>query len=313
MCLMKKYLSQVSLGLFIFILWVSGSILAEDKAYFTADKTTPLIGDPVQLILHIRIPAQAKFIPPDFSSLSSPIFVKEVGSLSVVSQTNGETEYQLPLTVVLWGIGQYFTPPLVVSYQVDAASPVNLSVESIQFDVPSVLNENDLSLRPLKPQINLRYFPVWILGVVVAVVIILSAFVVRYRLVRKSSQPPPNTMNNNWHPEANTALNSLRQFGQSGDNPPTIYVQVSDCLRQYLDARFALQASDLTTSELLANLETRQIIVNDQQQKLAEMLKRADLVKFARVIPKLNTAQQYAVIAAQWIQSVEQTQAEQVS
>ena len=43
------------------------------------------------------------------------------------------------------------------------------------------------------------------------------------------------------------------------------------------------------------------------------MLKRADLVKFARVVPKLNAAQQYASVAAQWIQSVEQEQAEHVT
>lgn len=310
---MKKHLSLIYLCVFIFSLWVSSTVFADANAYFIADKTTPLIGEPVQLVLHIRIPSQATLVPPDFSSLVAPLFVKEVGSLSVISQNDTETEYQLPLTVVLWATGQYLTPPFVVSYQVDNAPLVNISVESVQFNVPSMLNENDLSLRPLKPQIDLPYFPIWILGVVVAAILVLGTVTLRYRLMKKASQPLPNIPNNKWHPEANMALTSLKQFGQSSDNPAMIYVQVSDCLRHYLDVRFALQASDLTTSELMANLETQQVIINEQQQKLAEMLKRADLVKFARVVPKLNAAQQYASVAAQWIQSVEQTHAEQVS
>ncbi len=311
---MKKHSWTLFLGIFLCILCVSNTVLAVDKAYFTADKTTSLIGEPVQLILHIRIPLGAKLIPPDFSRMGSPFFVKEVGSLNVVSQAeNDEIEYELPLTVILWQTGQYLTPPLVISYQLDGASLVNLSVESIQVVVPSVLDANDLSLRPLKAQINLPYFPIWTFAIALFVVVALGIVAVRYRLIRlRGLQSQSNILSDKWHPEANVALILLKQFGQSQDNPPAIYVEVSDCLRRYLDARFAVQASDLTTSELVTKLEEQHTLTDEHQQKLVDMLKRADLVKFARVVPKLNAAQQYASVAAQWIQSVEQTHNEQL-
>ncbi|MBI1276947.1 MAG: hypothetical protein GC179_02340 [Anaerolineaceae bacterium] len=308
---MKKHFGSVFLGTLIYILFAFNSVLAADQAYFTTDNTTPLIGEPIQLVLHIRIPTGAKLVPPDFTKLGVPFFVKEVGSLNVVGQADGNTEYQLPLIVILWQTGQYSTPPLIVSYQLGITAPVNLTAESIQFVVPSILNESDLSLRPLKPQIDLPYFPVWMVVIVLAIAGVLAYIALRYRLIRRVRvQLLPNNKNDKWHPKANAALMSLKQFGQSADDPQAIYVQVSACIRQYLDVRFTLQASDLTTNELLATLAEQQIIVTDQQQKLADMLKRADLVKFAKVVPKLNVAQQYASIAAQWIQSVEQTQAE---
>ncbi len=313
MWLMNKHLWPLLLGIVICVLSPLVSVIAEDKAYFTADKITPLIGEPIQLVLHIRIPSTAKLIPPDFTKLGSSFFVKEVGSLNVVTQANGETEYQLPLTIILWQTGEYQTPPLIISYQVDTNTPVNLSVEGVEFVVPSTLDGNDLSLRPLKPQINPPYFPIWTFSVVVVVLAILGFVAVRYRMPRTRLQPQLTVSSSKWHPEANVVLMSLKQLGQSTDNPPAIYVQASDYLRHYLDMRFALHASDLTTSELLANLEKQQVIINEQQQKLAEMLKRADLVKFARVIPKLNVAQQYVSLVAQWIQSVEQAQVERLT
>ncbi len=313
MWLMKKRVLTIVLGIVICSVWTFGSVFAEDKAYFTSDKTTPLIGEPVQLILHLRIPAQAKLMPPDFANLGSPMFVKQVGSLNMVNQSEGETEYQLPLIIVLWQTGLYRTPPLIISYQLDTGAPVNLIAESVQFDVPSTLDTSDLSLRPLKPQINLPYFPIWTFASTLLVFVAFGVVAVRYWLPRKRLQLPVNALNDKWHPEANVALSSLKKLSQSEYDPPAIYVQVSGYLRQYLDARFALQSGDLTTSELLANLEDHQVIMSDQQQKLSEMLKRADLVKFARMVPKLNTAQQYASLAAQWIQSVEQAQAKHLT
>jgi hypothetical protein len=69
----------------------------------------------------------------------------------------------------------------------------------------------------------------------------------------------------------------------------------------------------LTTSELLTKLNEKSLFDDEAQQKLVEMLKRADLMKFARVIPKQGAAEQYMSVAAQWIQAVEQTNIEQTS
>jgi hypothetical protein len=287
------------------MMFVQRTVLAADKAYFTADKTAPLIGEPVQLILHLQVPQQAQVIVPNFKNWQPPFFVQQVGALTVgTPMQDGSVEYELPLTLVLWQTGQLVTPPLDVSYQLNGTT-INLPVESFQFVVPSVLSSNDLSLRPFKPQIDLPYFPIWIAITGIPIAVTLIVLGMRYRFFRRHFQIP-TVVGSKWHPDASVALNTLKQIGQSQADPPAIYIQVSDCLRHYLDARFAVHSVDLTTSELLDAFEQNRLVTEDQQDKLIEMLRRADLVKFAQVVPKNNAAQQYASVAAQWIQSVEQ-------
>lgn len=303
---MIKRLWTVLPVILLCMMFVQSTVLAADKAFFTADKTAPLIGEPVQLVLHVQVPQQAQVIIPDFKNWQPPFFVQQVGSLNVGSpQQDGSIEYELPLTLILWQTGQLVTPPLEVAYQLNGTI-IKLPVESFQFVVPSVLNSNDLSLRPFKPQIDLPYFPIWIALLGVPVVVIVIKWGVRYRFFRRQFQIS-NVVDNNWHPDANAALNTLKQLAQSQADPPVIYVQVSDCLRRYLDARFSMHSVDLTTSELLDQFEQKHVLSEDQQHKLIEMLRRADLVKFAQVVPKHSAAQQYASVAAQWIQAVEQT------
>lgn len=71
-------------------------------------------------------------------------------------------------------------------------------------------------------------------------------------------------------------MKALRQIELSNESPLTIYVQVSDCLRSYLSKRYSVQVLDLTTRELVEKLNEKAILADENQQKLAEMLKRAD-------------------------------------
>jgi len=303
------------LAIFVLVVLCSYSVQAADQAYFSADKTTPLIGEPIHLLLHLRVPQNAQLALPDFKKSLSPFMVENVGSLNRVQQFDDTSvEYELPLEVVLWRTGIYKTPSLKVSYQLTGAASVNLTVESLQFEVQSVLNDNDLILRPFKPLVNLPYFPVWEIVPIMAVVVGVIAIFIRNRrarLQKRTSLIEDVTITG--HPDAVYALKVLRQITASNDSPLITYTQVSDCLRHYLAKRFSVQALDLTTSELVEQLNEKAILADDHQQKLSEMLRRADLVKFAGVIPKQGAAQQYTSVAAQWIQTVEQANAEQVS
>lgn len=300
--------SITALGIFVLVVLCSFSVQAADQAYFSADKTTALIGEPIQLILHLRVPQNAQLALPDFKNGLSPFVVENVGSLNRGQQfDDASVEYALPLTVVLWRTGIYQTPPLTLSYQVAGTASVNLTVEALRFEVPSVLNDSDLILRPFKPLVNLPYFPIWEILPVIAIAFVIVVILIRKRfthLQNRTSRIEDLTITG--HPDAVYALKALRQIAESSDSPLITYVQVSDCLRRYMSKRYSIQALDLTTSELVEQLNEKTILADDHQQKLGEMLKRADLVKFARVIPKQGAAQQYTSAAAQWIQAVEQ-------
>jgi hypothetical protein len=64
------------------------------------------------------------------------------------------------------------------------------------------------------------------------------------------------------------------------------YTLVVDTLRRYLEARYRIEAMDRTTFELLDVLEARSVRI----EGLAPLLDEADLVKFAKFTPTVETA-----------------------
>jgi hypothetical protein len=312
MSFMNKPLSLICFGILALIALPVFAVQTADRAYFTADKLTVVIGEPIQLVLHLRVPQNAQLSLPDFPKTLSHFAVENVGSLNLAQQfDDGGVEYQLPLQVILWRTGTYQTPPLSLSYQLSGANSVNLTVEALQFEVLGTLKDDDLSLRPFKSSVNLPYVPLWQIILIALVFISAGIILVRKYLVPKQSTFIAESFMG--HPDAAFALKSLRQIESSNESSLVIYTQVADCLRGYLSKRYFVQALDLTTSELVDQLNEKGVLADEYQQKLAEMLKRADLVKFARVVPKQGAAQQYASVASQWVQAVEQSNVEQAT
>lgn len=296
------------LVLLIFSLSQARMVQAVDTAYFTLENSNPLIGEPVQVTLHITVPQNAQVSLPDFAAEWSGITVAEVGNLNIVNQSDdATTEYMLFLTIILWQTGSVATPPLNLSYQIADAAPVMLPIESIQFAVPSTLGTDDISLRPSKPQISVFYFPRWIVVVLPMLILAMGLFGLIHRplwfllpMAAKSNIDSISTSN------VSGILKKLKQVSESETRPALIYQQVSDYLRAYLNAYLVLHSLDLTTNELMAQLKNVSGLSDSQHRQLNEMLKFADRVKFSQVSPEIKAGQQFALVAAEWIRSVEE-------
>jgi len=64
------------------------------------------------------------------------------------------------------------------------------------------------------------------------------------------------------------------------------YTLVADTMRRYLEARFRIEAMDRTTFELMDALERREVRIAG----LNALLEEADLIKFAKVTPTVESA-----------------------
>ncbi len=64
------------------------------------------------------------------------------------------------------------------------------------------------------------------------------------------------------------------------------FVQLSGIIRRYLENRFGLRSPELTTEEFLAELSQSPDLVRSHQRLLRDFLNRADLVKFAHLVPE---------------------------
>jgi HAMP domain-containing protein len=88
------------------------------------------------------------------------------------------------------------------------------------------------------------------------------------------------------HDVARAELDALMLAPRPGAREmDAFFVQLSGIVRRYLENRFGLRSPELTTEEFVAELASSPDLVRSHQRLLGEFLRRADLVKFAHLVP----------------------------
>lgn len=200
-----------------------------------------------------------------------------------------ERWYQLRADLV----GSYVLPPIEVEYRQRAApgeepGPWQSQVTSEIFvEVESVLPADGeaTDIRGLKPLREVRPAFPWVLAVgIVLGIALLGAGVfwyLRRRAARRALQPPVPA-----HEVAFEALNRLRLADfEDPEAVRVFFFQISEVVRAYVEGRYRLNATDLTTEEILSSLTSLEEMVADQNRVLEDFLISTDQVKFAHREP----------------------------
>jgi hypothetical protein len=161
-----------------------------------------------------------------------------------------------------------------------------LKTSEIFIEVESVLPSDGQAtdIRDIKAVTRVqRGLPWWVwaaggvsLAALATVVILLAV-----RRKRELVVPPPPA-----HEVAYAALDALRQtdFGNL-EAVRLYYFRISEVLRAYIEGRFYLNATDLTTEEILGRLVELPRLGDNQRASLREFLEGTDRVKFAEHRP----------------------------
>ena len=161
-----------------------------------------------------------------------------------------------------------------------STSEIFVEVESV---LPSEGQAEDI--RDLKPPRDVRPRAPWlrlVLGALVAAAVALAVgwWVRRWR--HRRSQVPPR-------PAHEIAFEALARLRQTDFGDPTavrrFYFQISETIRLYVEGRFALNATDLTTEEILDWLGLGEGPREGQAGQLEQFLLETDQVKFAHREP----------------------------
>ena len=190
-------------------------------------------------------------------------------------------------------VGSYVLPPFEVRVRrhhsdgADDAAWQTLTTSEIFVEVASVLPA-DLEaedIKGLKPLRRVRSGPSWIwIGAAVLVAALAIAALIgalRRRAPRRNQVPssPP-------HEVAFAALDELRGFDfEDRAVVRRFFFRVSAVIRAYVEARFELNATDLTTEEIIARLGSVADLDADHGRDLQRFLIDTDQVKFAHREP----------------------------
>lgn len=262
------------------------------EAQASVDRAVATTGDLITYRITVDAGVEYEIEIPEAGAEIAGFRIVDIGRdepLTRNGRTRRESLYELRADLV----GSYVLPPVVVGYRqlVDEGEEPGpwetLTTSEIFVEVESVLPTEGGAddIRGLKPLREIRSPIPWskiVLGVVAALLVAVGLWwYLRQRARRRIEVPlvPP-------HEVAFEALNALRET--DFDDPAAIrwfYFQISEVVRTYVEARFGMNATDLTTEEILASLTHLDQLATEQNEVLGRFLVDTDQVKFAHREP----------------------------
>lgn len=246
-----------------------------------------LVGEP----FHVVVTATAR---PDVLVNLPASF--DTGSFEVLERSEGQSpdgrERSFDLIVVAWKTGAQTLPPIPMTYVPKGKGEVKrISTAGLDVEVVAILPDpTQGELAPIAAPVDVfvkDWTLVWVAVGAGAILVLLGvALVVRRMVRRRHRRVRAAAVVGDLRSPDEIALDRLAALEQSGaldhaDRRP-YYFAVTEIVRDYLGRRFAFDARDKTSSELMAALE-RSSAVHEVRVEVERWLGACDLVKYARV------------------------------
>ena len=259
---------------------------ARVSAYAHADSSSYLVGDLIMVHVDFLHPKGA-VLTPVLGDSAGGFLVLERRPVSPTSDTSSSTAF----VVSKYDSGLAKFPSVDFSVAIPGEpAPRTVSTNPVMLTVRTVPVDTSKDFRDLKPPMAIPMSLAEILSYAGALVLIAALVYFGWRLwkrrkARKSGEPdyvpPPRPAHEIAFEQL--ALLKEKKLWQQGLVKP-YYSEATEIFRRYLENRYAMQAMEETTDEILAGL--RKLRFPDEMSGRAErILRRADLVKFAKFEP----------------------------
>ncbi len=275
------------------LLWLL-LICAPRLAGAQADAQATLSGDPLRLTVgdQSRVFLSVQH-DPKLSRVAWPAVPDSFGKLEVVEKskidtirTGRFTQYRQRLMVTGFDSGEFIIPPFQVSVTPVGGAPYQLTTGQLNIVVQTLDVDTTKPFKPIKgilavPESWLDY--IWYLVGAALLLAVILFFILRRKRQPETAPPPPPSVP--LHVRTLKALDALEQQGlwQRGE-VKEYYVQLTDILRGYIEARFGVPALERTTDELTAASRQHAELCR-HTDALYLILSTADMAKFARAQP----------------------------
>lgn len=255
---------------------------AQYRAEARLDSTSIRVGDPLRLRLDLWLPPGAKpgNIGIDTLDAVSDIERRKTTPLRSEQSPSG-THYIQEFTLTAFDTGYFRLPPIPVEI-LEKGTTTRITTNDLALRVRSTLPEGG-ELRPIKDIVRepLRLSDFWWLG---ALLLLLIAGYALYRRLRRPA-PMPVVAPAPPRPPHEIALEKLTALAASdylfSGNFKTYQSELTHIFREYLSLRHGYNALEATTDEIEHQFSNWEV-PEDWKGRLSQILRRADLVKFAK-------------------------------
>jgi hypothetical protein len=271
------------------------------KVNFFIDPANPAppytVGDQITLHLEIKHPADSRVVLPQLDPQWESFEIISQTPPETINAIDGSALTRKDIVVALFAPGQFQTPRLVITHRKPDGAVEELAAPVIALSIASVLTQ-DTTLRDIKPQANLPLPPLWpwLLGGLLLAALLTGLLVAAYGWLRRRWQarpvgPAPIPVPVDTRPPeviAHAELNRIEALDLPAQNQlKQHYSLVADCLRRYVEGRYAVPALEQTTTELRAAFRQLDLPMRPVSSFMS-VFAESDLVKFARYQPNFS-------------------------
>lgn len=267
---------------------LSGQIYTQNisaRAY--TDKNTYSVGDYINYIIEVDYPKGVNVYTPDLKKRLSGVEILSEESPQVTEKNN------VKKVAFRYILGKYDSagvtiPPVPVLYSInnDTAKQTAMT-NKVAFNVHTLKVDSEGDIKDIKDPLRIpmpwEILLLWYLGALLVIGAVLFFYLRsekknKKKVIKKVIYVPP-------HIKALTALHNLesKKLWQAG-LIKEYHTRITEIIRRYFEERFNFLAMELTTYEIMENMN--RITIPEHIKKITyAFLANADLVKFAKYIP----------------------------
>lgn len=288
-----RYVIQIIILLWLCISFAPAMKAQKIKATARLDSANILIGDQIKFFLEVDHP---KNIEVEFPNVPDTIKQKiEVLNRSPVDTFELKDEsYQKQIQsflITCFDSGSYRIPPYWFRINLEGrtdsipSNGVTLNVHTMPVD--TTRGPTDIKM-PYGAPLTLKEVTPYILGIMLlGAIIFFIVYSIKRKKANKSIFSIPKKPKEPAHIIALRELDRIKneKLWQQG-KIKEFYSEVTETLRKYIEDRFEIPAMEKTSDETLESFRFRRDLIDEKSfDNLSQLLKLADLVKFAKYKP----------------------------
>lgn len=263
---------------------------AENRLTVEAKTDTNMIriGEQFHLDFTAVAPKGSRILFPSLPDTFNHFEIVNRGNIDTLTASNTNVlSLKQRYTVTGFDSGYFVIPPFNFLMEADGKTDSALT-EALLVGIRSVPVDTTRAIKDIKSTMDVpfpwKYYLPWAIGILVAIALGIY-FYRRFKNRPKfiADAPPAPLI-----PPHVIALEQLRKTEQEKLWQQGLFKEyhssISDTLRSYIEARFSIPALEFTTDETL-NAFRGNLLREEDKNRLLQILKLADMVKFAKVHP----------------------------
>jgi hypothetical protein len=267
------------------------------------DTNRVTLGDPIALSLRLRYGPDEKPALPSPEEWPAGLWVKP-GERQGPRAAGGAQELVQQYQVRLFRLGRQPIPALPVVFVRANGDTVVRTTRPVEIEVISVRGADEEEPRDIKPPLVIAGgIPLWLAVVLGLVGLGLTGGLLYWLFRRRRPREVETPLQPVDHQAEFVRIAGLGLV-ERGEFK-AYYSLLSENLRRYLEHRLGIEAMEQTTTQIVAALRQSDLPEGVVRQ-IAEYLRAADLVKFARFHPALDSARRAPEAGIALIRGVEQ-------